>query len=89
MKMESAAMDSTTGVFERLPEAFWLGLPVYARLWIKTDYDRVQNSKDLEGFVQKYRTEFTTTHNTTKRSAIKSVLLAMMNRSKKEKKIEL
>ena len=77
-------MDTTTGAFERLPEAFWLGLPVYASLWIKADYDRVQNLKDLEGFVQKYWTEFTTSHNQTKRSAIKTVLLAMTNRSKKE-----
>ncbi len=87
--MESAAMDSTVGVFERLPEVFWLGLPVYAGIWIKTDYDRMQNLEDLEGFVQKYWMEFTTTHNTTKKSAIKAVLLAMANGSKKEKEIEI
>ena len=77
-------MDTTTGAFEPLPEVFWLGLPVYASLWIKADYDRVQNLKDLERFVQKYWTEFTTTHNQTKKSAIKTVLFAMTNRSKKE-----
>ena len=82
--MGSATMDTTRGVFEPLPEAFWLGLPVYASLWIKADYDRVQNLNDLEGFVQKYCTEFTTTHNQTKRSAIKTVLFAMTNDQKKK-----
>ncbi|MEM1337814.1 MAG: hypothetical protein AAF634_10090 [Bacteroidota bacterium] len=59
---------------------YWEGLPLYARCWIKHDYDQIQTWWECQEFISRYLEEYETTRNSIKRLAIAAVVLPMYER---------
>jgi len=56
---------------------YWEALPLYARYWMKHDYEQIQTLDDYKKFIKRYLNEYRSSKNEVKRLAIAMVIFPM------------